>query len=306
MTVRPAGVTIRRATWPGERDVLRSLRHRVFVEEQGVPESVEWDGRDAEAIHVLAERNGSFLGCGRLLPNGRVGRLAVAAECRGMGIGASMLEELARLARTLGVASVHLHAQLHAAVFYELAGFRPLGEPFREAGIEHITMQRTLDYSGYAEPLGRAEWPAPSDTLLLNLAQAARRELAVLSPELGAGLASPAFAGAVMDLCRRARRSRVRVLVQDARSLAQRGHPLLELARRAPSRISLLELSEHPQWSGDTLLIADRSGLLHRLAEAPSSRYAPGDRAAATRELVRYEQLWNAGTPDPNLRALAI
>ena len=37
-----------------------------------------------------------------------------------------------------------LHAQTHAAGFYEAHGFQVEGEEFMEAGIAHVVMTRTL------------------------------------------------------------------------------------------------------------------------------------------------------------------
>ena len=46
---------IRQASWPQDETALRRVRARVFVAEQGVPEQLEWDGRDAQAVHLIAE-----------------------------------------------------------------------------------------------------------------------------------------------------------------------------------------------------------------------------------------------------------
>ena len=60
------------------------IRREVFIEEQGVPEEVEMDGRDDEAVHVLASVDGEApAGCGRLMFSGseaKIGRVAVREE----------------------------------------------------------------------------------------------------------------------------------------------------------------------------------------------------------------------------------
>jgi predicted GNAT family N-acyltransferase len=43
-----------------------------------------------------------------------------------------------------GVTEVELHAQLTARGFYERAGYAPVGQEYREAGIAHVTMVRRL------------------------------------------------------------------------------------------------------------------------------------------------------------------
>ncbi len=62
------------------------LRRRVFIEEQGVPEADEVDGRDHEAVHLLARVGGEAVGCARLLTmgtTGKIGRVCVLPAWRG-------------------------------------------------------------------------------------------------------------------------------------------------------------------------------------------------------------------------------
>lgn len=153
----PAGLEVRTADWAEERETLRALRQRVFIEEQGVPRDIEWDGRDAECHHVLALLGGEPVGCGRLMPDGRIGRMAVLAEHRGAGIGAALLEGIVDIARRAGLERLYLHAQQHAAPFYRGAGFEPRGATFEEAGIPHITMHRELAADGPALGATREE-----------------------------------------------------------------------------------------------------------------------------------------------------
>jgi hypothetical protein len=46
---------------------------------------------------------GNAIGCGRLLPDGHIGRMAVDANWRGRGVGKAILERLIELARELGI-----------------------------------------------------------------------------------------------------------------------------------------------------------------------------------------------------------
>lgn len=139
------GFTIRDVTWAREEEKLRAVRLAVFVVEQNIPEEHEWDEQDAVSAHVLAEdRDGVPIGCGRLLPDGHIGRLAVLSDWRGQGVGAGLLLHLVELARKRGRARVLLNAQTHAVPFYARYGFEPSGEPFMEAGIAHQEMARLL------------------------------------------------------------------------------------------------------------------------------------------------------------------
>ena len=136
---------IRLVSWSDAESSLRRVRHAVFVVEQHVPEALEWDEADYQSIHALAEdESGAPIGCGRLLPTGYIGRMAVVEAWRKRGVGAALLRRLVDLARTDGHGEVRLHAQIDAVPFYARYGFTPVGETFVEVEIVHQTMRRSL------------------------------------------------------------------------------------------------------------------------------------------------------------------
>lgn len=136
---------LRTVAWSREEAKLRAVRIAVFVIEQNIPEELEWDEHDPASVHVLAEDDaGTPIGCGRLLPDGHIGRLAVLSEWRGRGVGAALLGRLTEIAQERGDRRVLLNAQVQAMPFYARFGYEPVGEPFVEAGIPHQTMERLL------------------------------------------------------------------------------------------------------------------------------------------------------------------
>lgn len=139
------GLRVRTGAWSELGEPCSALRREVFVDEQQVPAEIEIDGRDPECIHALATLAGQPVGTGRLLPEGRIGRLAVRATVRGKGIGAALLALLIEEARERGFARVVLNAQTGALGFYEGFGFLPVGDEFVEAGIRHQRMELRLD-----------------------------------------------------------------------------------------------------------------------------------------------------------------
>lgn len=140
-----AAYTVRTAQWPADAQALRALRHAVFVAEQGVPEAIEWDGLDEQCLHALAVGpDASAIGCGRLLPDGHIGRMAVLRAWRKQGVGGALLLHLIALARARGHTRVMLNAQTHALDFYRRHGFEPVGPAFMEAGIAHRAMELAL------------------------------------------------------------------------------------------------------------------------------------------------------------------
>ena len=132
---------VREVEWHAQRAALHAIRRAVFVEEQRVPEALEWDDLDARCQHVLAySPQRTAIGTGRLLPDGHIGRMAVLKAWRGKGVGRAMLVFLLGLARRKGFDAVHLHAQTHALGFYARHGFTVVGDEFMEAGIPHRAM----------------------------------------------------------------------------------------------------------------------------------------------------------------------
>ncbi len=134
--------SVTRVSWNDAHDVLRAIRKAVFVDEQRVPETLEWDGRDGDCIQVLARAaDGEAIGTGRLLPDGHIGRMAVLEPWRGKGVGAALLRELIAAARERGHAGAQLSAQTHAIGFYRRFGFEVSSEEYLDAGIPHRSMR---------------------------------------------------------------------------------------------------------------------------------------------------------------------
>jgi predicted GNAT family N-acyltransferase len=137
--------TVERVSWLARRDALHAVRRAVFIEEQHVPEHMEWDDEDERACHVLATNlQGTPIGTGRLKQDCHVGRMAVLRPWRGRGVGGAILRTLLDIAQTQGCGVVRLHAQTHAIAFYTRFGFAAFGEAFDEAGIPHRHMELRL------------------------------------------------------------------------------------------------------------------------------------------------------------------
>lgn len=138
-------VRIRKTDWSTDQEPLASIRRRVFIEEQHVPEEMEWDEHDTGCVHFLAvDDAGAATGCVRLLPTGQISRLCVIEDRRTEGIGRRLLNAAVEEARAQGLRELFLHAQTHATSFYESAGFLVDGGIFVEAGIPHRLMVKTL------------------------------------------------------------------------------------------------------------------------------------------------------------------
>jgi predicted GNAT family N-acyltransferase len=124
-----------------------ALREEVFCGEQGVSLAEERDGRDEEALHLVAVDDGIVVGTCRLLFEGttaKLGRMAVTRTRRGLGLARALITEAEARARALGAERIVLAAQLSAQPLYDRAGYNVFGEVFLDAGIEHVMMAKPL------------------------------------------------------------------------------------------------------------------------------------------------------------------
>ncbi len=121
---------------------IQNIRTQVFIVEQGIPESLEWDDHEHASWHVLAFAGVQAVATGRLQPDGKITRIAVLQSWRNKGLANQLLTTLLTLAKKEGLNSLYLNAQVSATGLYEKHGFTTTGDVFNEGGIAHIRMQR--------------------------------------------------------------------------------------------------------------------------------------------------------------------
>ncbi|MBV8755858.1 MAG: GNAT family N-acetyltransferase [Deltaproteobacteria bacterium] len=121
-----------------------ALRERVFVVEQKCA-YLDADGLDPACRHLWAARDGQILAYLRFIAAGvkwaeaAIGRVIVAPEARGTGLGKELMRRGLAIA---GAAPVRLGAQAHLERFYGELGFRRVSDVYDEDGIPHIEMLR--------------------------------------------------------------------------------------------------------------------------------------------------------------------
>lgn len=131
-----------------ELEEALDIRKRVFVEEQGISETLEQDGNDSSALHMVVKNGDIAVGTVRIrfLNNqqAKLERMAILKPSRGAGIGKGIITFLEEELKKRGIEQIVLHAQYCVMDFYIKCGFRETGLPFLEADIKHIRMAKAI------------------------------------------------------------------------------------------------------------------------------------------------------------------
>ncbi|WP_034680864.1 GNAT family N-acetyltransferase [Caldalkalibacillus mannanilyticus] len=148
MTISP--YTIKKATNDQEIQDAFTIRKKVFVQEQEVPEEMEIDEFEDQSEHVIVyNREHHPVGAGRLRIindiEAKVERICVDSQLRGQHLGELIMEHIEKIAKSKGIQTLLLHAQDHAEGFYSRLGYSTISDPFDEAGIMHIKMKKELN-----------------------------------------------------------------------------------------------------------------------------------------------------------------
>jgi predicted GNAT family N-acyltransferase len=125
------------------------LRYLVFVIEQQIDVSIEFDGSDAYAVSFLMFDGTTPVGTIRYYKDAQghyhIGRVAILPAYRSKGYGKAMMVWMHQYLKML-FNDVHIviHAQAYLVKWYQSLGYLAEGPIFSEAGIEHQLMTLTL------------------------------------------------------------------------------------------------------------------------------------------------------------------
>ena len=123
------------------------VRGLVFIGEQNITYSLEFDGEDYSATHVLGIMDTEPIAAARIRFIGeyaKLERICVRNKFRGNGFGKAIIQFLISHVESLGYSTVKIHAQTVLEQFYANLGFRPVGDIFEEAGLDHRLMIKDL------------------------------------------------------------------------------------------------------------------------------------------------------------------
>ncbi|CAM2009510.1 GNAT family N-acetyltransferase [Acanthopleuribacter pedis] len=137
-----------RVTRPDYMVLAKELRHRIFVEEQEIPQALDHDGFDLHSMHVLVFADDEPVATGRWREEPEtwadLSRIAVLKAYRGNGLGAMVVEALLAWAEEAGMQRAWLEPHAHLEAFYNGFGFERRGEGTEVAGHHLLRMERSL------------------------------------------------------------------------------------------------------------------------------------------------------------------
>lgn len=122
-------------------DDALQIRLDVFITEQNVPQSLEYDDMDDKATHWVGYIDGEPAVTARTLPEKdsiHIQRVATVKEFRKRGYAKELLETILKSDPTK---RYYLGAQVTAIPFYEKLGFKVISDVYMDAGIEHRDME---------------------------------------------------------------------------------------------------------------------------------------------------------------------
>ncbi|SDY79583.1 Predicted N-acyltransferase, GNAT family [Evansella caseinilytica] len=140
-------IDIRVAQSPQEMEDVYHVRRTVFIKEQQVPEEIEIDEHEFDAMHFVAYDGPAPVGAGRLRlykEFGKAERICVIGSHRKQGVGEGLMLKMEEMAFTFGIKEIKLNAQTQAEGFYKRIGYETCSDIFYEAGISHIAMKKAL------------------------------------------------------------------------------------------------------------------------------------------------------------------
>jgi len=286
------------------------------VQEQGVSADIEMDGLDSLSTtrHFLAYESDVAIATGRILGNGKIGRLCVIDGYRGKGYGKKLLGTmLFHALESYEYDQLFLNAQLTALPLYEKCGFVAEGPIFDEAGIEHRRMSLSLSTSTsllniYGDRVMRYSFATDFTHHLSQMINVGTRTLNILTANLSPEVFTEKVAQSVSYFARSHRQSLARILVQNTTPLAASNHPLVRLHQRLPSSVHIRALTELPKKPEQGFTTVDNTHIVFFNNENELEGFINYQaRAECAQQQEQFDNLWQRySAKDPNLSRLTI
>lgn len=307
--------------WQTHEAILRDIRTKVFIQEQGIPEDLEWDEWDTDAIHFLViDSDGNSLATARLIYDSptqvRMGRFAVLPAYRKQGVASGLLRYMIGFARSQGVQDVSLSAQQSVQSLYANEGFVCKGDPYLEAGISHQAMTLHLRDAPKSQDLtlgedGRVHRFNDVERYregLLQLLPQARQQIRILTADIETHLLDdPALLEAFSQFARRGAAQRIKILTHDDKTPVRLGNKLLKLASRLPSSFQLRVFRPEMAFPDQVYILVDDQGLILRHHHARWEGFVCfKDPGLVQRLSDEFERWWNTAHHSLEFRQLRL
>lgn len=134
-----------------ELESALDIRRNVFINEMGVPESIELDELDtlgSPCEHVLVLYNSKPVGTARcnLISDSelKIQRFCFLPQHRKNGFGKRLLEFIESEFSKRGFNYFYLEAKFAVYEFYEKCGYKKVSDVFIEANVPHVKMEKRL------------------------------------------------------------------------------------------------------------------------------------------------------------------
>jgi ElaA protein len=127
---------------------ILKIRQEVFILEQNCF-YLDADDVDLKAFHLIGLHEGKLAGYARIAPAGIVydeiamGRIIIVKHHRKKGLGIELMQvAFDFIKNSFRNQPIRISAQTYLISFYEKLDFKTQGNPYMDAGIEHIEMLR--------------------------------------------------------------------------------------------------------------------------------------------------------------------
>jgi hypothetical protein len=143
----------------------------------------------------------------------------------------------------------------------------------------------------------------------LQAVQGGHRKVYILSESLDPAIYdTDDFRDALRDLVITDRYCQAYILVKDIQPLVERGHRLLELARRLSSKVALRKLTVPPRNNDEAWMIVDTGTLLYKHDDSVYKGYLDSAAGPKCKQLTEaFMSMWEKyGEVDPSLRSQLI
>ncbi len=143
---------------------------------------------------------------------------------------------------------------------------------------------------------------AESSENLSSIMTSACRSIDIASPALEPALFDKdEVVSAIVELARKGRNPRIRLLIANDNPSNLERHRLVALTRRLTSAVSLRVLSSHPEWHHQTIVIGDQRQVL-LLLQGQREQKVFDNPHRVTRWVDVFDRLWHASEQSSELK----